>query len=186
VLTNYLLSFLIWFPIVGGVALLVMGDGDDTKSPQARLMRRAALAFTTLTFVASIGLYLAFDNTEPGMQFVERVPWIGAFNVWYYLGVDGLSAPLILLTTFITPLIVIAGWDSIKNRPAQYYAAFLILEGLMIGVDHRCLGWRTACLRNLEVLSVHVPRLSADARCVYLPVLAGEHVQSPGFHEPAD
>jgi len=134
VLTNYLLSFLIWFPIVGGMALLVVGDGGDTKSPQARLMRMAALAFTVLTFLASVGLYMGFDNAEPGMQFVERVPWIEAFNVWYYLGIDGLSAPLILLTTFITPLIVIAGWDSIKNRPAQYYAAFLILEGLMIGV----------------------------------------------------
>jgi NADH-quinone oxidoreductase subunit M len=134
VLANYLLSFLIWFPIVGGVALLVIGDGDDTESPQARLMRLTALAFTVLTFVASIALYMGFDNAEPGMQFIERMPWIEAFNVWYYLGVDGLSAPLILLTTFITPLIVIAGWDSIKNRPSQYYAAFLILEGLMIGV----------------------------------------------------
>ena len=133
-LANYLLSFLIWFPIVGGVALLVIGDGDDTESPQARLMRLTALAFTVLTFVASIALYMGFDNAEPGMQFIERMPWIEAFNVWYYLGVDGLSAPLILLTTFITPLIVIAGWDSIRNRPSQYYAAFLILEGLMIGV----------------------------------------------------
>ena len=56
------------------------------------------------------------------------------FNVLYYLGIDGISAPLILLTTFITPLVIIAGWDSIQNRPAQYFAAFLILEGLMIGV----------------------------------------------------
>jgi NADH-quinone oxidoreductase subunit M len=68
------------------------------------------------------------------MQFVERVPWIETFNIQYYLGVDGISAPLILLTTFITPLVVIAGWDTIKVRPAQYFAAFLILEGLMIGV----------------------------------------------------
>ena len=68
------------------------------------------------------------------MQFVERVPWVESLNVFYYLGVDGLSAPLILLTAFITPLVVIAGWDSITNRPAQYFAAFLILEGLMVGV----------------------------------------------------
>jgi NADH-quinone oxidoreductase subunit M len=87
-----------------------------------------------LTFFASIGLYLSFDNAEPGLQFVERIPWIETFNVWYYLGVDGLSSPLILLTTFITPLVVIAGWDTIKMRSAQYMAAFLILEGLMIGV----------------------------------------------------
>ena len=133
-LANYLLSFLIWLPIFGGVALLVVGDGGDVRSSQARLMRLMALAFSMLTFLASIVLYLGFDNAERGMQFVERVPWVESFNVWYYLGVDGISAPLILLTTFITPLVVIAGWDSIKTRPAQYFSAFLILEGLMIGV----------------------------------------------------
>ncbi len=133
-LANYLLSFLIWLPIAGGVLLLMIGDRGDANSSQARLMRISALAFSLLTFLASIGLYLGFDNAERGMQFVERVPWVESFNVWYYLGVDGISAPLILLTTFITPLVVIAGWDSIKTRPAQYFAAFLILEGLMIGV----------------------------------------------------
>ena len=133
-LANYLLSVLIWLPIAGGVALLVIGDGGDARSPQARLMRLLALVLSMLTFLASIALYLGFDNAERGMQFVERVPWVESFNVWYYLGVDGISAPLILLTTFITPLVVIAGWDSIKTRPAQYFAAFLILEGLMIGV----------------------------------------------------
>ena len=133
-LSNYLLSFLIWFPIAGGLVLLLIGDGGDVRSGQARLMRLAALAFSLLTFLASIGLYLGFDNGERAMQFVERLPWVETFNVWYYLGVDGLSAPLILLTTFITPLVVIAGWDTIKTRAAQYFAAFLILEGLMIGV----------------------------------------------------
>ncbi|MEJ2299567.1 MAG: NADH-quinone oxidoreductase subunit M, partial [Woeseiaceae bacterium] len=74
-LSNYLLSFLIWFPIAGGVFLLLIGDGGDVKSSQARLLRTAALAFSLLTFLASIGLYLGFDNAEPGMQFVERLPW---------------------------------------------------------------------------------------------------------------
>jgi NADH-quinone oxidoreductase subunit M len=134
VLANYLLSFLIWLPIVGGVALLAIGDAGDAKSSQARFMRMAALAFTVLTFLASIAMYVGFDNAEPGMQFIERRPWIDAFNVWYYLGIDGISAPLILLTTFITPLVIISGWDSIQSRAAQYFAAFLILEGLMIGV----------------------------------------------------
>ncbi len=133
-LSNYLLSILIWLPIFGGAALLLIGDGDDTKSKQAALMRRSALFVSLLTFVISIGLYAAFDNAETGMQFVERVPWVEALNVFYYLGVDGISAPLILLTTFITPLVVISGWDTIKVRAAQYFAAFLILEGLMIGV----------------------------------------------------
>ena len=133
-LANYLLSFLIWFPILGGVLLLFIGDGGDVESAAARLMRVAALGFSVMTFIASLGLYAGFDNAEPAMQFVERIEWVETFNVWYYLGVDGISAPLILLTTFITPLVVIAGWDTIKTRAAQYFAAFLILEGLMIGV----------------------------------------------------
>jgi NADH-quinone oxidoreductase subunit M len=68
------------------------------------------------------------------MQFVERTPWIGRFNAYYWLGIDGISLPLILLTTFLTPLVVIAGWEVIKARPAQYFASFLMLEGMMIGV----------------------------------------------------
>jgi NADH-quinone oxidoreductase subunit M len=68
------------------------------------------------------------------MQFVERAPWIQQFNIQYFLGVDGISTPLILLSTFLTPMIIVAGWEVIKTRPAQYMAAFLILEGLMIGV----------------------------------------------------
>ncbi|MGB5510413.1 MAG: NADH-quinone oxidoreductase subunit M [Woeseiaceae bacterium] len=131
---SYLLSILIWLPIFGGVALLLMGDGGDVRSGQSYLMRLTALVVSVLTFCFSLLLYAAFDNSETGMQFVERVPWIESLNVYYYLGIDGISAPLILLTTFITPLVVIAGWDTITNRPAQYFAAFLVLEGLMVGV----------------------------------------------------
>src|SRR5690606_19464013 len=68
------------------------------------------------------------------MQFVERIPWITLFNVEYFLGVDGFSMPLVLLTTFLTPLIVLAGWSVIRDRAAEYFASFLMLEGLMIGV----------------------------------------------------
>mgnify|MGYP001826614047 FL=1 len=132
--SQYLLSILTWLPIAGGIVLLGIGDDDDAQSERAATMRIVALSLSLLTFVLSIGLYKWFDNDTGAMQFVERVSWIPALDVWYYLGVDGLSAPLILLTTFITPLVVIAGWDTIKVRPAQYFAAFLILEGLMIGV----------------------------------------------------
>lgn len=114
--------------------MIAVGDDNDAASPRAGLMRLAALAVSLLTFLISIGLYASFDNSAVGMQFVEKLPWVASLNVFYSLGVDGISAPLILLTTFITPLVVIAGWDSIKNRPAQYFAAFLILEGLMVGV----------------------------------------------------
>src|SRR5210317_174287 len=133
-LTQNLLSILIWLPIVGGAALLVLGDDNDAGSARAGLMRVAALAVSVVTFLISIGLYAGFDNAATGMQFTEQKVWVASLNVFYSLGVDGISAPLILLTTFITPLVVIAGWDSIKLRPAQYFAAFLILDGLMIGV----------------------------------------------------
>jgi NADH-quinone oxidoreductase subunit M len=132
--SHSLLSILVWLPIIGGIVLLAIGDDEDTTSSRSSTMRFVALGMSLLTLVLSIGLYMWFDNDTGAMQFVERVSWIPALDVWYYLGVDGISAPLILLTTFITPLVVISGWDSIKTRPAQYFAAFLILEGLMIGV----------------------------------------------------
>jgi NADH-quinone oxidoreductase subunit M len=133
-MTANLLSILVWLPVAGGVALLAIGDDGDAASARAGMMRWAALAISVVTFVLSIGLYTGFDTTTADMQFVERISWIPAIDVWYYMGVDGLSAPLILLTTFITPLVVIAGWEVIRARPAQYFAAFLILEGLMNGV----------------------------------------------------
>ena len=79
-------------------------------------------------------LYTGFDITTATMQFEENIPWIEAFNVYYHLGIDGISMPLIILTTFTTVLVVLAGWEVIKNKPAQYMAAFLIMEGLMNGV----------------------------------------------------
>ncbi len=133
-LTQNVLSLLIWLPIAGGAAVLFIGDGGEAASRRAGQMRWLALGMSVLTFVVSVPLFTAFDTTTAAMQFVERSPWIGALNVEYYLGVDGISVPLILLTTFITPLVIIAGWDTIKSRPAQYFAAFLMLEGLMIGV----------------------------------------------------
>ena len=131
---QHLLSILIWIPIIGGIALLLIGDDGDADSARASLMRYAALLTTVVTLLLSVVLYIGFDNEETGMQFTESVMWIEALQVYYYLGVDGISAPLIILTAFITPLVVIAGWDSIKVRSAQYFAAFLFLEGLMIGV----------------------------------------------------
>ena len=132
--TQNILSILTWLPIAGGAALLLMGDGNDAASPRAASMRVSALVISIVTLLLCGVLYKNFDTTTAAMQFVERYPWITAFNVDYYLGVDGLSVPLILLTAFITPLVIIAGWNTIKVRPAQYFAAFLILEGLMIGV----------------------------------------------------
>ncbi|HBS26985.1 MAG TPA: NADH-quinone oxidoreductase subunit M [Gammaproteobacteria bacterium] len=122
-----LLSLLTWFPIFGGFALLLIGE----RSPQ--MVRWVALAITIIVFLLSIPLYTAFDSTTAAMQFEENRPWIEAFNINYHLGVDGLSMPLIILTAFITVLVVIAAWEVIKLRVAQYLAAFLVLEGVMIG-----------------------------------------------------
>ena len=123
-----LLSLVIWLPIAGGALLLAMGERRVTAA------RWAALAVSVATFVVSLPLFTTFDRTTAAMQFVERVPWIEQFNVDYYLGVDGISMPLILLTTFITVLVVIAGWQVIERRQNAYFASFLVMEGVMNGV----------------------------------------------------
>jgi NADH-quinone oxidoreductase subunit M len=129
-----LLSVLIWLPILGGLIVLLAGGQRRADGTASHLDRWLALAISVVTFVLSVPLYTGFDATSWNMQFVERLAWIPQFKVEYYLGVDGFSMPLILLTTFLTPLVVIAGWEVIKDRPAQYFASFLILEGLMVGV----------------------------------------------------
>ncbi|MFK7887585.1 MAG: NADH-quinone oxidoreductase subunit M [Gammaproteobacteria bacterium] len=123
-----LLSLLIFLPIVGGLLVLAVG------SERAGLAKALSLLVAVLAFVASLPLYTGFDSGTAAMQFAETVPWIEAFNIQYRLGVDGISMPLILLTTFITVLVILAGWEVIKKSVAQYMAAFLIMEGLMIGV----------------------------------------------------
>jgi NADH-quinone oxidoreductase subunit M len=122
-----ILSIVVWLPIFGGIAVLALG------SERARLGKQIALGVSIVTFALSVPLWTGFDTTSAAMQFVEKVPWIERFSAFYALGVDGISMPLVLLTTFLTPLVVIAGWEVIETRPAQYFAAFLILEGLMIG-----------------------------------------------------
>jgi NADH-quinone oxidoreductase subunit M len=124
---GHLLSLLIWVPIVGGFLLLGFGARDA-------LARWLALGVSLLTFLLSIPLYTMFRTGTAAMQFVERSAWIPTIHADFNIGVDGISMPLILLTTFTTVLIVIAGWESIQKRVAQYLAAFLILEGVMIGV----------------------------------------------------
>ena len=123
-----LLSLVIWFPILGGVAVLFVGDDNPGRA------KALALTVAILTFLIGIPLYSSFDSATAAMQFQEFMPWIPAFNANYHLGVDGFSMPLILLTAFMTVLVVIAGWEVIQYRIAQYMAAFLIMEGLMIGV----------------------------------------------------
>ncbi len=124
---GHLLSLLIWLPIVGGFVVLGLSD-------RVTAAKWLSLIVSGLSLVLSVPLYTAFKTGTAAMQFIERSPWISTIHSEYYIGVDGISMPLILLTTFTTVLIVIASWENIEKRVAQYFAAFLILEGLMIGV----------------------------------------------------
>ena len=124
-----LLSVLIWFPILAGVMVLFTGNDN-----QAGIARKLALGFSIVIFLASLPLYTQFDISTPDMQFTEHYSWVSAFNINYSLGVDGIAMPLILLTTLLTVVVIIAGWQVITERVAQYMAAFLIMEGVMIGV----------------------------------------------------
>ena len=122
-----LLSAAIWIPIAAGVLVLAVGE----RSP---FMRWIALAGALLGFLVTIPLYTGFDAASSAMQFEEMKAWISPFNINYHLGVDGISLLFVLLNSFITILVVIAGWTVIETRTAQYFAAFLIMSGLLNGV----------------------------------------------------
>ncbi len=124
-----LLSLAIWVPILGG--LLVLATGSDRNAPLARML---AFAVAVAGFVVTIPLYTGFDTTTSAMQFVELTSWVPRFNINYHLGVDGLSVLFVILNAFITILVVMAGWQVIQDKVAQYMAAFLIMSGLMNGI----------------------------------------------------
>ena len=116
-----LLSLLIWLPIIGGVAVLLSRSAD-----QARWL---ALGVSVAVFMLSLLLWTGFEGGTAAMQFVERVPWIKSFDIDYHLGVDGISMPLMILTTFTTVLVVIAGWDVIQYKPAASLPALMKGDG---------------------------------------------------------
>ena len=124
-----LLSLAIWVPIFAGI--LVLLTGDDKNASSARWI---ALLGALAAFAVTIPLYTGFNMADGGFQFQEGYSWIPTFNIHYHLGADGIALPLILLTSFTTVLVVIAGWEVIQKRVAQYMASFLIMSGLMIGV----------------------------------------------------
>jgi len=123
------LTFAIFVPIVCGLLILAVGSDE-----RPALTRNLSLIGALLSFFVTIPLYTGFDSSTAAMQFVEKSTWIPAFAVMYHLGVDGISLWFVLLTAFITIIVVLAGWEVITSRIAQYMAAFLILSGLMIGV----------------------------------------------------
>ncbi|HEY6095672.1 MAG TPA: NADH-quinone oxidoreductase subunit M, partial [Gallionellaceae bacterium] len=128
-LGSYLLSLAIWVPIAFGV--LVLATGNDRNAPLARLI---ALAGATLGFLVTLPLYSGFNKLSSAMQFVEHGDWIPRFHMYYHLGVDGISMLFILLNSFFTPIVVLAGWKVIEKRVAQYMGAFLIMSGMVNGV----------------------------------------------------
>ena len=124
-----ILSLAIWIPIAFGV--IILGSGSDRNAGYVRVM---ALIASLISFAATIPLVIDFDTTTAAMQFVENVSWIPRYDINYHLGVDGISMWFVVLTAFITVIVVIAAWEVITEKVAQYMAAFLILSGLMIGV----------------------------------------------------
>ena len=124
-----ILSLAIWIPVAFGILLLVAG-----RQQHAGIARWVALIGSVISFLVTLPLMTDFDTTTAAMQFVEKASWIERFNVFYHLGVDGISMWFVPLTAFITIIVVLAGWEVIEDRPHQYYGAFLILSGLMVGV----------------------------------------------------
>ncbi|WP_279361245.1 NADH-quinone oxidoreductase subunit M [Xanthomonas sacchari] len=121
-----LLSILIWLPIIGGALVLALRD--------ARAARWASLLVALLTFALSLPLLSGFDYASDALQFVETHAWIPAYDIGYNLGADGIAVALIVLTTLVTVLALIGAWTSIDKRVNQYVAAFLILEGVTVGI----------------------------------------------------
>src|ERR1700722_4953037 len=122
-----ILSLCIWLPIIGGAIVALTGD-------RANLSRWLALVVSIAVFAVSIPLFTGYDSSAGTMQFTESLQWIPAINANYHLGADGISIALILLTTFTTILVILGAWDAVHDKVGQYLAAFLVLEGLMIGV----------------------------------------------------
>ncbi|MGN6739571.1 NADH-quinone oxidoreductase subunit M [Dyella sp.] len=125
---NHLLSLLIWLPVVGAVPVLLAGSG------RPGLARWLALLVAVLTFVVSLFLLPQYNAADAAMQLGEDHLWIASLGVHYGLAVDGISVALILLTTFVSILVIVGAWEVIQDKPHQYMAAMLVLEGLMIGV----------------------------------------------------
>ncbi len=124
-----LLTFLIWMPVLGGI--LVLATGGEKHAEQARII---ALTVSLICILFCIPLYTHFDLHTSGMQFSEHLIWIPTFKIHYDLGVDGISMPLIILTTYTTLLVILGSWKTIKYKVSQYLAAFLIMQGMIVGV----------------------------------------------------
>jgi NADH-quinone oxidoreductase subunit M len=125
---NMILSFILLLPLTGAGILALI------RSSSVTLVKTAGLIFSTGTFAASVWLFVALDSGNPGMQFVEKYPWINAFDTSYHLGVDGISMLLVVLTAFLTPISLLASWTSVTERVKGFVIAILLLETGTLGV----------------------------------------------------
>ena len=125
---THLLSLLIWLPVIGAIPVLLAGNA------RPNLARWLSMLVAVLTFVVSLFLLVQYNADAGGMQITENYLWIASWGVHYGLAVDGISVALIVMTTFVGILVVAGAWQVIQDRPHQYMAAMLMLEGLLIGV----------------------------------------------------
>lgn len=126
-----LLSLITFLPLVGALFILTV-RGDDAVAN--RNARQVALWTSTITFLLSLGLWFGFENGTAAFQFVEKAEWMPSLGISYHMGVDGISVLFVLLTTLLTPLCVLASWESITKKVKEYMIAFLVLETMMVGM----------------------------------------------------
>jgi NADH-quinone oxidoreductase subunit M len=126
-----LLSLVTFLPLAGVLLMLTLRGEAEQVSRNARWI---ALWTSLITFVLSILLWTGFDTANPGFQFEERLPWLQGLNISYHVGVDGISMLFVLLSTFLTPICVLASWQAIQSRVREYMIAFLVLETMMVGM----------------------------------------------------
>jgi NADH-quinone oxidoreductase subunit M len=126
-----MLSFVIFLPLIGALALLLIGNRDGSRD---QVFKVGALAISLVTFAATLGLWAYYVTGTPGFQFVERYSWIPAFGIEYYIGVDGISLLLIVLTGFLTPLALLSSWESVEKKVKEFSIFVLLLEAAMLGV----------------------------------------------------
>ena len=126
-----LLSLVTWLPLVGGVIIMLVRGDDETVASNARW---TALWTSLIVFALSLVLWVRFETSEAGFQFVENVSWLPQWGISYRMGVDGISVLFVLLSTALTPICILASWEVIHTRVREYMLAFLVLETMMVGM----------------------------------------------------
>ncbi|MDA0655514.1 MAG: NADH-quinone oxidoreductase subunit M, partial [Proteobacteria bacterium] len=129
----HILSVIVFLPLAGVVAILLLYLVDDEKAV-AKNARYVALWASLATFFVSVLMWMQFDSTRADFQFVEKAVWIKSFGISYHIGVDGISLFFVLLSTFLTPICILSSWDAIKTHVREYMIAFLALETFMVGM----------------------------------------------------